>query len=181
VRLDHSPRRCCLFTWHLRIDLRVIESYCLFGMSTGTPNLPVTPIRSAAMTSQNGATDIYSKLKESSSQIDLKESQRLSEALAIREAPEKVDISAMQPPPNIKDPPASQVIVDQDEHDAESNVVIHERAASTQELEPFDWDDFQARYDQAMAEAKAREETLLHEFNELANASSLSISYILSY
>jgi hypothetical protein len=150
-------------------------------MSTATLNPPVTPVRPTAMATQNGAADVNRKLKESSSQIDLKESGKLSEALAIREAPDKIEAPATQLPPTIKDSPATQVIPDQDEHDAEPDVIANDRAASPHSLEPFDWDDFRARYDQAIAEAKAKEDTLLNDFTELANASSLSTSYTLSY
>ena len=133
------------------------------------------------MATQDGATDIHRKLKESSSQVDLNESRKLSEALAIREAPDKIEVASTQPPPVIKDPPATQSQVpDQDQHDAEQDsepvAISNERAASPHALESFDWNDFQARYDQATAEAKTTEEALLNEFHELANASSLSIS-----
>jgi hypothetical protein len=150
-------------------------------MSTATLNPPVTPVRSTAMATQNGATDVHRKLKESSSQIDLKESRKLSEALAIREAPDKIEVPATQPPPAIEDALATQVIPNQDEHDAEPDVIANDRAVSPHPLEPFDWDDFRARYDQAMAEAKAKEDTLLNDFTELANASRLGTSYTLSY
>ena len=113
--------------------------------------------------------------------MDLKESRELSEALAIREALDKIEVPATQPPPAIKEPLATQVIPDQNEHDAEPDVIANDRAVSPHPLEPFDWDDFQARYDQAMAEAKAKEDTLLNDFTELANASSLGTSYTLSY
>lgn len=150
-------------------------------MSTATLNPPVTPIRPTAMATQNGATDVHRKLKESSSQIDLKESRKLSEALAIREVPDEIEVPATQPPPAIKDPLATQVIPDKDKHDAEPNVIANDRAVSPHPLEPFDWDGFRARYDQVMAEAKEKEDTLLNDFSELANASSLGISYTLSY
>jgi hypothetical protein len=150
-------------------------------MSTATLNPPVTPVRPTAMTTQNGATGVHKKLKESSSQIDLKESRKLSEALAIREAPDKIEVPATQPPPAIKDVLATQVILDQDEHDAEPDVIANDRAVSPHPLEPFDWEDFRVRYNQAMAEAKAKEDTLLNDFTELANASSLGTSYTLSY
>jgi hypothetical protein len=150
-------------------------------MSTATLNPPVTPVRPTAMATQNGATDVHRKLKESSSQIDLKESRKLSEALAIREAPDKIEVPPTQPPPAIIDALATQVIPDQDEHDAEPGIIANDRAVSPHPLELFDWDDFRARYDQAMAEAKAKEDTLLNDFTELANASSLGTSYTLSY
>lgn len=60
--------------------------------------------------------------------------------------------------------------------DAETNASSNNGApASPHSLEPFDWDNFQACYDHAMAEANATEQALLNEFNELANASYLSI------
>jgi hypothetical protein len=129
------------------------------------------------MAIQNGGTEIHRKFKESSSQIDLKESRKLSEALAIREAPEKMEVPATQPSPAIKSPPATQTENPvQDEQDAAPDILSNESAASPHALEPYDWDDFQARYDQAMAEAKATEEALLNEFHELVNASRPSIS-----
>jgi hypothetical protein len=163
-------------------------------MSTATPNPPVTPAKPTAMATQNGATDIHRKLKESSSQVDLNESRKLkeslsqldlnesrklSEALAMREAPDKIEVPSTQPPPVIKDPPATQSqVLDQAQQDADAEPVTirNERAASPHTLDPFDWDQFQYRYDQAMAEAKTTEEALLTEFHELANASTPSIS-----
>jgi hypothetical protein len=146
-------------------------------MSTAILNPPVTPVRPTAITTPNGATDVPRKVKESSSQVDLNESKKLSEALAIREAPDKVEVQPTQPPLAIKDPPPTQSQVpDQDQHDVEPVAVSNERAASPHNLVPFNWDDFQARYNQAMANAKTTEEAFLSEFHELANASSLSIS-----
>ncbi len=147
-------------------------------MSTATPNPPVTPGRPRPMANQNGGTDIHRILKESSSQIDLNESRILSDALVIREAPVKIEVPSTAPPTAINDPPATQV--NHDEHDAEPEVTANERGASPHALEPFDWDDFQARYNRAMAKAKTTEEALLNEFHELANASNINISQILS-
>jgi len=142
-------------------------------MSTATLNPPVTPVRPTAAT-QNGATDVHGKLKESSSQVDINESRILSEALAIREAPDKIEAPSTLPPPMIKDsPPTQSQVPNQKHHDVEPVALSNERAGSPHDLEPFDWDDFQARYDQAMAEAKTTEENLLNEFHKLANASSL--------
>jgi len=145
-------------------------------MSTATLNPPVTPVRPTAMAAQNGATDLHRKLKESSSQVDLKESRILSEALTIREAPDKVGVT--QPPLAIKDLPATQPqMPHQDQQDTEPVAISYERVESPRNLEePFDWDDFQARYDQAMAEAKTTEEALLNEFHELASVSTISVS-----
>jgi hypothetical protein len=146
-------------------------------MSTATPNPPATPVKPTAATTQNGETDVHRKLKESSSQVDLNESRILSDALAIRDAPGKVEVPSTQPPSVVKDPPATQSHApDQDLHDAEPVTLSEERATSPHNLEPFNWDDFQARYDQAMAEAKVTEENLLNEFHELANVSGPSIS-----
>jgi hypothetical protein len=143
-------------------------------MSTATPNPPVTPVRPTATATQNSATDVHKKLKESSSQVNINESRILSEALAIREAPDKIEVPSTQPTPVIKDPPATQSQVpDQEHHDIEPVALSNESAGSPHDLESFDWDDFQARYDQAMAEAKTTEENLLYEFHELANASRM--------
>lgn len=165
----------------LEKGLKRLSKHVTFSMSTAIPNPPVTPIRPTVMASQTEATDMHRKLKESSSQVDLKESVNMSEALAIREPPDKIEIPASQPPPVIKDVPASRVVLDQNEHDSEANSIVHEIATSPQASEPFDWDDFQARYDQAMAEAKAKDDTLLNEFNELARVGGLSLSSALSY
>ena len=146
-------------------------------MTTATPNPPVTPVRPAAMATQIGGIDIQRKLKESSSQVDLNESRKLSEALAIREAPGKIEVPSTQPKPVIKDQRASQSHgLDQDEQVAELTVTSNERAENPHALERFDWDDFQTRYDQAMAEAKSTEEAILNEFHELASVSNLIVS-----
>jgi hypothetical protein len=146
-------------------------------MSIATPNPPMTPARPTALATQNGAIDIHRKFKESSSQVDLNESKKLSETLAIREAPDKIQVPATQAPAVIEEPPAIQSpMPNQDQHDAEPATINNERATSPQTPEPFDWDDLQARYDQAMAKEKKTEESLLNEFHELANASSFSIS-----
>lgn len=129
------------------------------------------------MTTKNGATDIQQNLKESSSQKDMQDSIKRSGSLTIREVTEKIEVPSTQPPPVIEEQVVTQNLnSDQDMPDADTNPSSNESSASPLALEPFDWENFQARYDKAMAEAKATDQCLLNEFYELANASSLSIS-----
>ena len=56
-----------------------------------------------------------------------------------------------------------------------------ERSPSTPgHLAPFDWDEFEARYEVALADADRNEQELLKEFEELVKASSISSSRLLS-
>jgi hypothetical protein len=132
------------------------------------------------MATQNGPTDLHHKLKQSSSQQDAQESIKRSEPIAMRETAEKIEVPATQPPPIIKEQPGTQSLnSDQDMPDVEPKTNRdNETTLSPHTLEPFDWDDFQARYDQAMVEASATEQNLLNEFQELANASGLTVSFV---
>jgi hypothetical protein len=146
-------------------------------MSPAPQTPPVTPVRPGMMAAQNGAANLNHAIKENSSQKDAQESIKRSESLAIRELQDKIEVPSTKPPQVIKDQPSNQSQnSDQDMPDAETNASSNNGApASPHSLEPFDWDNFQARYDHAMAEANATEQALLNEFNELANASYLSI------
>jgi hypothetical protein len=48
------------------------------------------------------------------------------------------------------------------------------------QLEPFDWDDFQARYTDALAEASREEQRLVDEYDKLSRVSKLHRDYCLS-
>jgi uncharacterized protein YeaO (DUF488 family) len=50
-----------------------------------------------------------------------------------------------------------------------------ERSPSTPgHLAPFDWDDFEARYEEALADADRNEQELLKEFEELVKVSPMT-------
>lgn len=54
-----------------------------------------------------------------------------------------------------------------------------ERSPSTPgHLAPFDWDEFEARYEEALADADRNEQELLKEFEELVKVSSISSGWL---
>lgn len=56
-----------------------------------------------------------------------------------------------------------------------------ERSPSTPgHLAPFDWDDFEARYEEALAEADGHEQELLKEFEELVKVSRVGLWVIVA-
>jgi hypothetical protein len=62
-----------------------------------------------------------------------------------------------------------EVVEPKDEEDAGGAQV---NGAAKQQLDDFDWDDFDGRFEEAMKSANQKEEALLQEFDQLAAVSS---------
>lgn len=128
------------------------------------------------MASKNGTTDIQKYWNEASSQKGADPPIKHSESLVIREAPDTIEVPSAQQPSVVKAHQGRQFQnPDQDMSNAETNATNDESPADQHALEQFDWDNFQARYDQAMVKACSTEEALLNEFRELTSVSSLRI------
>jgi hypothetical protein len=140
-------------------------------MSSTVQSPPKTPGLTLKMAVQNGNTELESKPRQNGSQNAGNEPMAKSVSLAIREASDRSPVQSTQPA-SIKESQGSMVMEDLEQAEMDVNRVSENKSANSQDLESFDWDDFEARYDKAMAKANETEAALLKEFHDAARVNT---------
>ena len=135
-------------------------------MSSTQQSPPKTPGMAIKETVQNGSTKSGSKSRRSGSPNAGNEPMAMSVSLAIREASDRSPVPSQ--PASTR---ASQGSVDLEQVEPDGNGVSEDKSAASQALEPFDWHDFEARYDQAIAKANETEAAILKEFHDTLRVS----------
>jgi len=126
------------------------------------------------MAVRNSTGEHHQKYEESSSQKAVKVSLSQTESLAICEVQEKVQVPGTQPQPGREDQ-VKRESANASREKREGNDKSNGNSADSHSLEPFDWEDFEARYTEAMRSTNNTEAALLKEFRDMANVSFLRI------